>query len=80
MALLVCAPLEMEGSVLGFGHQLLNNDCKNVFSLAAGTMNLDAPCVPCGTDGLVDSLRFLAAHTNPASRRLLRLLVATDCG
>ena len=75
LALLACSPTEMQGSVLGFGYTLLNNNFEQLLRLSIGHVEESAITEPSAPDGLVDTLRFLAQSTCPASRRLLRLLV-----
>ena len=65
----------MQGSVLGFGYTLLNNNFEQLLRLSIGHVEESAITEPSAPDGLVDTLRFLAQSTCPASRRLLRLLV-----
>ena len=75
IGMLAVDPSKLGGSFLGQVYAICNSRLGNVISLSSGYIEKSMICPPFESDGVTDSLRFLAARSDGMSRRLLRLIV-----
>ena len=80
LALLATEPSQLDGSFLGLVYSICNSSFENVLSVASGHIDPGAISPQYESNGIIDSLRFLAARTDNISRHLLRLIVMPSVG
>ena len=75
LALLAIEPYQLDGSFLGLVYSICNSSLENVLSVASGHIDPGTISPQYESNGIIDSLRFLAARTDSMSRHLLRCIV-----
>ena len=75
LSVLAVDPAQLDGSFLGLVYSICNCDFGNVLSVASGHIDQEMIRPQLESDGVVDSLRFLAARTDSVARHLMRLIV-----
>ena len=73
--MLAVDPGQLHESFLGLVYSICNCDFGNVLSVASGHIDPEMIRPQLESDGVVDSLRFLAARTDSVARHLMRLIV-----
>ena len=75
LAVLAVDPAQLDGSFLGLVYAICNYNLGTVLTVASGFIDSEMIRPRSQPDGLIDSLRFLAASTDSTARLLMRLLV-----
>ena len=75
MTVLATDPAQIDGSFLGLVFRLCNSDLGNLLSVATGHIDREFIRPQSESNGVIDSLRFLASRTDSTAGRLMRLIV-----